>query len=208
MATLSQVSPRVANPAPLGLAGFGMTTVLLSVVNAALLPISAGNAVIPLAFAYGGAAQIIAGILEYRNGNTFGTVAFISYGTFWWWYALLLWTLNAGWLKSPGDAALGITLLLWGIFTLYMWVSTFRLNVALWLVFLTLWITYGLLAAGSLGGGVMCQHLGGWVGLACGILALYTSFAEVTNDTFGRRVIPVGNLARPPLAAAEGIKEL
>ncbi len=186
----------MANPAPLGLAGFGLTTVLLSLLNAALLPAAATNAVIPLAFAYGGAAQIIAGILEYRNGNTFGTVAFISYGTFWWWYALLLWTLNAGWLKSPGNAGLGVTLLLWGVFTLYMWVSTFRLNVALWLVFLTLWITYGLLAAGSLGAGVRYQRIGGWVGLACGAIALYTSFAEVTNDTFGRRVIPLGSLAR------------
>ncbi|MGH9434584.1 MAG: acetate uptake transporter [Terriglobia bacterium] len=196
MATTALVVPRMANPAPLGLAGFGLTTVLLSLLNAALLPAAATNAVIPLAFAYGGAAQIIAGILEYRNGNTFGTVAFISYGTFWWWYALLLWTLNAGWLKSPGNAGLGVTLLLWGVFTLYMWVSTFRLNVALWLVFLTLWITYGLLAAGSLGAGLRYQRIGGWVGLACGIIALYTSFAEVTNDTFGRRVIPLGSLAR------------
>lgn len=189
-------APKTANPAPLGLAGFGLTTVLLSLLNAGMLPPMAGNAVIPLAFAYGGAAQIIAGIFEYRNGNTFGTVAFISYGAFWWWYAFLLWTMNAGWLKSPGDAGLGVTLLLWGVFTLYMWISTFRLNVALWLVFLTLWITYGLLAAGSLGGGVRCEHLGGWIGLVCGIIALYTSFAEVTNDTFKRRVIPLGNLVR------------
>lgn len=195
MPTTAQEVHKIANPAPLGLAGFGLTTVLLSLLNAGLLPLAATNAVIPLAFAYGGAAQIIAGILEYRNGNTFGTVAFISYGTFWWWYALLLWTLNAGWLKAPGDAGLGVAFLLWGVFTLYMWISTFRINVALWLVFLTLWITYGLLAAGSLGAGARCQHLGGWLGVVCGIIALYTSFAEVTNDTFGRRVIPLGSLA-------------
>src|SRR5882672_797032 len=84
-----------ANPAPLGLACFGITTVVLSSINAGLLPPEATPAVIPLAFSFGGFAQIIAGVLEYKNGNTFGMVAFTSYGAFWWWYAFLLWTVGA-----------------------------------------------------------------------------------------------------------------
>jgi uncharacterized protein len=183
---------KVANPAPLGLAGFGLTTVVLSCMNAGLFPAEATPVVVPLAFAYGGLAQIIAGILEYKNGNTFGMVAFTSYGTFWWWYALLVWTIGAGWIKAPHPAGIGITLLLWGVFTFYMWIPTFRTNTTLWLVFLTLWIAFVLLAGGDLGMGTGWHKAGGWDGLLCGILALYLSFAEVTNATWGRSAIPIG----------------
>ncbi|HKW97020.1 MAG TPA: acetate uptake transporter [Bryobacteraceae bacterium] len=187
--------PSSANPAPLGLAGFGLTTVLLSSINAGLLAGDGPNliaVVVPLAFAYGGIGQIIAGILEFRNGNTFGTVAFTSYGLFWWWYAFLLWTVGAGWLKAPAPAAVGVTLLLWGVFTLYMWIPTFRSNVGVWSVFLLLWITFFLLAAGDLGLGAAWRTAGGWLGLATGLDALYVSFAEVTNATFNRSVVPLG----------------
>ena len=120
-----QQLPKIANPAPLGLAGFGLTTVLLSCINAGLIPATGANAVVPLAFAFGGIAQLIAGILEYANGNTFGMVAFTSYGCFWWWYAFMVWTLGAGWIKAPAPAAVALALRLWGVFTLYMWVATF-----------------------------------------------------------------------------------
>jgi succinate-acetate transporter protein len=186
---------RNANPAPLGLAGFGLTTVLLSSINAGLLEGETPSliaVVVPLAFAYGGIGQIIAGILEFKNGNTFGTVAFTSYGLFWWWYAFLLWTVGAGWLKAPAANAIGVTLLLWGIFTLYMWIATFRSNFCVWSVFLLLWITFFLLAAADLGMGTAFRIAGGWVGLATGIDALYVSFAEVTNATFNRSVLPLG----------------
>jgi succinate-acetate transporter protein len=172
---------KAANPAPLGLAGFGITTVVLSSINAGLLPPEATSAVIPLAFSFGGFAQIIAGVLEYKNGNTFGMVAFTSYGAFWWWYAFLLWTVGAG-----------FALLMWGVFTLYMWIATFRTNFTLWTIFLLLWITFFLLAGGDLGMGASWKTLGGWLGLATGLDALYLSFAEVTNATFGRKVIAVG----------------
>jgi succinate-acetate transporter protein len=184
-----------ANPAPLGLAGFGLTTVVLSSINAGLLkgdPATLTAVVVPLAFAYGGVAQIIAGILEFKNGNTFGTVAFTSYGLFWWWYAFLLWTVGAGWLKAPAPGAVGLTLLLWGVFTLYMWIPTFRSSLAVWSVFLFLWITFFLLAAADLGLGPEWRIAGGWLGLVTGIDALYASFAEVTNATFGRTLIPLG----------------
>jgi len=183
---------KVANPAPLGLAGFGLTTVVLSAINAGLLPAEAVPAVVPLAFSFGGLAQIVAGLLEYKNGNTFGTVAFTSYGAFWWWYAFLLWTAGAGWIKPPDPRGVGVTLLMWGVFTLYMWVATFRANFVLWTIFLLLWITFFLLAGGDLGMGAGWHKLGGWVGLATGLDALFLSFAEVVNETFGRPVIGVG----------------
>jgi len=181
-----------ANPAPLGLACFGITTVVLSSINAGLLPPEATPAVIPLAFSFGGFAQIIAGVLEYKNGNTFGMVAFTSYGAFWWWYAFLLWTVGAGWIKPPDPRGVGVSLLMWGVFTLYMWVATFRANFTLWTIFLLLWITFFLLAGADLGMGAAWKTLGGWFGLATGLDALYLSFAEVTNATFGRKVIVVG----------------
>jgi uncharacterized protein len=193
MATATTSTP--ANPAPLGLAGFGLTTVVLSAINAGLVsgdPAAVGAVVVPLAFAYGGVAQIIAGILEFKNDNTFGMVAFTSYGLFWWWYALLLWTAGAGWIHAPAGNAVGLTLLVWGVFTLYMWIPTFRAPFALWTVFLLLWITFFLLAGGDLGMGSGWKVAGGYFGLLTGIDALYVSFAEVTNATFKAAVIPLG----------------
>jgi succinate-acetate transporter protein len=186
-----QTLPKIANPAPLGLAGFGLTTVVLSCINAGLLPAEATSAVVPLAFAFGGVAQIIAGILEYSNGNTFGTVAFTSYGLFWWWYAFLVWTVGAGWIKAPAPSGVATALLMWGVFTAYMWVATLRANKGVFTVFLLLAITFFLLAAGDYGWGAG-KTIGGWVGLATGIAALYVSFAEVTNGAFGREVLPLG----------------
>lgn len=162
------VKPRSANPGPLGLAGFGLTTIVLSSINAGLLQGDSATlvaVVVPLAFAYGGLAQVIAGILEFKNGNTFGTVAFTSYGFFWCWYALLFWTVGAGWLKPPAPAAVGLTLLLWGVFSFGMWISTFRSPRIVWFVFLLLWITFFCLAAGDLGMGVPARTLAepsGW----------------------------------------------
>ncbi len=184
-----------ANPGPLGLAGFGLTTLLLSGINAGLLKgdgPSLTAVVVPLAFSYGGLAQLIAGIFEFRNENTFGAVAFTSYGLFWWWYAFLFWTVGAGWLKPPSPTAVGAALLLWGLFTLGMWIPTFRANLAIWCVFLFLWVTFFLLSAGDLGFGAQFRTIGGWVGLVTGLSALYVAFAEVTNATFGKTVFPLG----------------
>ncbi len=184
--------PAKANPAPLGLAGFGLTTVVLSAINAGWIPKEAVGVVVPLAFAYGGTAQIIAGILEYGNGNTFGLTAFTSYGLFWWWFAFLLWTSAGGLIKVAG-VGVGLTLLVWGVFTFYMWISTFSLNRGVWSVFLLLWITFFLLAFGDLGWGAAWSKWGGVVGFVTGLDALYCSFAIVTNATFGRTVISLGS---------------
>jgi succinate-acetate transporter protein len=184
---------KLANPAPLGLVAFGLTTVVLSSVNAGLLPRESEVVVVPLAFAFGGLCQLVAGILEYRNGNTFGTVAFTSYGAFWWWFAFLVLLLENGLLKAP-EAALkqgvGITLIMWGVFTLYLWIATFRLSRAVWMVFLTLWITFFFLGLAEFG--APTGQLGGWIGLLCGLLAMYASFGEVINEVFGREIVPLG----------------
>ncbi len=196
----SDTQSALGNPAPLGLIGFGLTTVILSLVNAGVLPHAGEAVVIPLALAYGGLIQLIAGLLEFKTGNTFGVVAFLSYGAFWWWFALLLLFAGNGLIDLKGaDTTIGVTLLAWGVFTMYMWVSTFHLNRALWLVFLTLWITFYLLGLGALFHVSGLSHAGGWVGIVCGLLAAYTSFALVTNATAGRDVLPTGpfNKAAP-----------
>jgi succinate-acetate transporter protein len=189
-----------ANPAGLGLVAFGLTTVLLSLVNAGVLPKGGEPVVIPLALAFGGLMQVIAGIFEFRLNNTFGMTAFLSYGAFWWWFALLL--LFAGNKLIDISAAgptVGVALLLWGLLTLYLWIGTFRLPKILFAIFLTLWITFGLLGLGAALAQPALGHAGGWLGLLCGLLAIYGSFAIVTNATFGRVVIPIGE--RPVLGA-------
>jgi len=193
---------KLANPAPLGLVGFGLTTVLLSLINAGVLPKTGENVVIPLAMAYGGTIQILAGLLEFRAGNTFGTTAFLSYGAFWWWFALLLILGGNHVLPLDGTGStIGVALMLWGVFTMYMWVATFRLTRALWWIFFTLWIAFYLLGLGALLAMPGLTQAGGWVGLLCGSLAMYASFALVANASFGRDVLPVG--VRPMMGSSE-----
>lgn len=187
---MPDVSLKIANPGPLGLLGFGLTTCVLSAINAGLLPAEAGAAVVPLAFAYGGIAQIIAGVLEFKVGNTFGMVAFTSYGLFWWWFALLKWTVGAGWLKAPPASGVAVVLLMWGVLTLLLWIVTFRLNKAVFSIFLLLWVTFFLLAAGDFGYGT--GKLGGYLGLITGIDAMAVAFIEVLNAVAGRVVVPLG----------------
>ncbi len=183
-----------ANPAALGLVGFGLTTVLLSLINAGLLPVGGEPVVLPLAIAFGGTAQIIAGIMEYRVANTFGATAFTAYGAFWWWFALLL-LFNGNHVidLSAAGPTVGVALLLWGLFTFGLWIGTFRLPRLLFLIFLTLWIAFLLLGLGAALAMPVLHMLGGYVGIVCGLLAMYGSFAITTNTTFGRTVIPVGD---------------
>ncbi len=182
-----------ANPAGLGLVAFGLTTVLLSLVNAGVLPAGGEGVVIPLALAFGGLMQIFAGAFEFKLGNTFGMTAFLSYGAFWWWFAFLLLFAHNGWIDiSAAGPTVGVALLLWGVLTLYLWISTFRLPRILFLIFLTLWVTFGLLGVGAITANAQLTHLGGWLGIICGTLAMYGSFGIVTNATFGRTVVPLG----------------
>jgi succinate-acetate transporter protein len=193
------VATPAANPAALGLVGFGLTTVLLSLINAGVLPAGGEGVVIPLALAYGGFIQIVAGLFEFRVGNTFGMTAFLSYGAFWWWFALLLIFAHIGVIDiSKAGPTVGVALGLWGVLTLYLWIGTFRLPRILFAIFLTLWITFALLALGAIQAAPGITHAGGWLGLVCGSLAMYGSFGLVTNATWGRTVIPLGE--RPILS--------
>ncbi len=177
---------QTANPAPLGLASFGLTTVILSLVNADVLSAEAMGVVLALALAYGGGAQLLAGMWEFRTGNTFAAMAFTSYGAFWLSFYLIQTTDMA-----VSDIGVGVYLLMWGVITFYLWIGTFYLNKALFYVFLFLWITFLLLALGDFGMSAL-GILGGWVGLLTGLIALYTSAAEVINSTAGHEVLPIG----------------
>jgi succinate-acetate transporter protein len=183
---------KLGNPAPLGLIGFASTTWLLSMINAGWYDAKSFPAVLAMALAFGGTAQALAGILSFVRGNTFATVAFLSYGAFWISFVSLV-KLFGG----PGPAPfLGWYLFVWGVFTFYMWIASFRHNTALQLVFLTLWITFLLLAVGAWVGVKVSTVAGGYVGLVCAILAAYLSAAEVINGDYGREVLPVGPPAK------------
>jgi uncharacterized protein len=184
----------LANPAPLGLMGFGMTTVLLNFANAGYF--GADAAVFSMGIFYGGLAQIIAGLLEFRKGNTFGTLAFLSYGFFWESFVALN-VLHGLWgVAAPSDASLATYLVFWGIFTLLMFVGTLRLNGALMFVFGSLFILFFMLGAGfnagpttATGGNIL--KAAGYEGIICGLSAMYTSIALVLNEVYGRTILPI-----------------
>ena len=185
---------QIADPGPLGLAGFAMTTFVLSVFNTNMLNSSLDAAVLPLALFYGGLAQLLAGMWEFRKGNTFGATAFASYGAFWLSFYWLV-TYDAAHLAPAADAhkAVGVFLLAWAIFTLYMTVAAMRTSGAVLAVFVALTIAFILLAIGKFATGNAAKdwtHFGGWVGVLTALLAWYASFAGVTNATWGRSVIP------------------
>jgi len=186
----------IADPAPLGLAAFALTTFVLSMFNAGLVDAKGEPIVLGLALAYGGAAQLLAGMWEFRKGNTFGATAFSSYGAFW----ISFWAYVAFFAKGIPEAnrgaAAGLYLIAWGIFTTYMWVASLRTTAAVVLVFLLLAITFFVLGIGDAVGNDTISKLGGWLGLATAVAAWYASFAGVTNFTFGREVLPVRPLQR------------
>jgi uncharacterized protein len=186
----------IADPGPLGLAAFAMTTFVLSMFNADLVSRSGEAVVLGLALAYGGIAQVLAGMWEFRTGNTFGAVAFTSYGAFW----ISFWAFVQFYASSvpAADAghAVGVYLIAWGIFTAYMFIASLRTTGAIALVFILLVVTYFLLGIGNANGSDSLVKAGGWVGLATAVAAWYASFAAVTNATFGRLVLPVIPLKR------------
>jgi hypothetical protein len=186
----------LADPAPLGLAGFALTTFFLSVVNTNIVHDPALPVVFGLALAYGGVAQLIAGLWEFAKGNTFGATAFCSYGAFWISYWYLTGHTDLSGAGNDLHIGLGLFLLCWGIFTAYMAVAALRLNVALLAVFVLLTITFVILALGDFNSSTGITKLGGWFGIATALAAWYTSFAGVTAFTFKRQVLPVGPLAR------------
>lgn len=183
------------NPAALGLLGFGMTTVLLNVHNAGFIPLS--SMILAMGIFYGGIAQVIAGIMEWKKGNTFAATAFISYGFFWLTLVALLVLPKIGWWDATAagsDSAntMSVYLLLWGLFTLVMFIGTLRLNRALQLVFGTLVILFFLLSYGEFSGNAGVGKIAGYDGIVCGLLAIYTGLAQVLNEVYGKVVWPLG----------------
>ena len=186
-----KIKDLTANPAPLGLMGFGMTTVLLNIHNAGFYPMDA--MILSMGVFYGGIAQVIAGIMEWKKGNTFGTTAFTSYGLFW--LTLVGIVLLP---KSPEYAALAHSslsfaayLFMWGLFTLYMFIGTLKASRALQVVFLTLTILFFLLAAGNYLGNAAILRVAGYEGIFTGLSAIYTAMGQVLNESFGKKIIPL-----------------
>src|SRR3954451_21568841 len=184
----------IADPAPLGLAAFALTTFVLSFFNANLVNGAGEPVVLGLALAYGGIAQLLAGMWEFKNNNTFGATAFASYGAFW----ISLFVFDQFLADSVPAAhlgdAVGLYLIGWGIFTTYMWIASLRVSVAVSLVFILLAATFIVLGIGNSADNTDIIKIGGWLGIATAIAAWYASFASVTNKTFGRVVLPVKEL--------------
>ena len=183
--------PRTADPGPLGLAAFALTTFCLSMINSQLVGEASVPIVLGLALAYGGLAQILAGMWEFRTGNTFGATAFTSFGAFW----LSFWAFEQFFADKVPAAHLGDTvglyLIAWGIFTTYMWVASLRTTAAISLVFALLAATFIILGIGNAQNDADVVKIGGYVGIATAVVAWYASFAVVTNSTFGRTILPV-----------------
>ncbi|MCV9878342.1 acetate uptake transporter [Brenneria izbisi] len=180
----------LANPGPLGLMGFGMTTVLLNLHNAGFFPLS--SIILSMGIFYGGIAQILAGLLEYKKGNTFGVTAFTSYGAFWLTLVAIIMLPKMGLAEASDAKFLGVFLGLWGVFTLFMFFGTLRANRALQFVFASLTVLFALLAVGNFTGNHAILTFAGYEGIICGASAIYLAMAEVLNEQYGRTVLPIG----------------
>jgi hypothetical protein len=192
------LSDRLADPAAVGLAGFGLSTFMLSMINVGWVSDSALPIVLGVALAYGGIMQLLAGMWAFVKRDTFAAVALSSYGAFW----ISFWVLNAFFFdKIPASEqadALGLYLISWGVFTAYMFLVSLRVSVAVALVFATLVPTYLLLGIGKSIDSTGLYHVGGAFGIATALLAWYVSFAITMNKTVGREVAPVGHLGDGP----------
>lgn len=191
---LARVKDVTANPAPLGLLGFGMTTVLLNIHNTGYYAL--GSMILAMGIFYGGIAQIIAGVMEWKKGNTFGATAFTSYGLFW----LSLVALILGPTKGLGNATstglLAWYFFFWGLFTFVMFIATLRINRALQVVFGTLVILFWLLAIRDWSGSTVVGKIAGWEGIICGLSAVYAGLAQVLNEVYGKTIAPLGPVKR------------
>jgi succinate-acetate transporter protein len=193
MSTAIIIKDTSANPAPLGLTGFGLTTILLNIHNAGFYPNNA--MILGMGIFVGGIAQIVAGVLESKKNNTFGTTAFTAYGSFWL-SLVALWALpKLGIADKADETAMGFYLAIWGLFTFGMFIGTFRLNCALQVVFGTLVVLFGLLALGDFTRNAAIKTIAGYEGVLCGLSAFYAAIAQVLNEVYGRTVLPLGPVA-------------
>lgn len=187
--TSIQIKDTTANPAPLGLLAFGMTTVLLNLHNAGLFTL--GTMILGMGIFYGGLAQVVAGIMEWKKNNTFGTTAFCSYGFFWLTLVGLLVMPKLGWGTAAETPAMVAYLVIWGLFTLGMFYGTLRINRALQFIFGSLVVLFFLLAIGDATGSSIVTTIAGIEGIVCGLSAIYTGLAQVLNEVYGRTVWPI-----------------
>jgi len=188
-ANTTTIVDRTANPAPIALMGFGMTTILLSTVNAGLLPL--GAAVLAMGIFFGGLAQVIVGFLEWKKGNTFGATTFVSFGFFWIVLVAMMILPKLGLAAADTGEGKGLFLGLWGFFTLYMTIGTINTNRALQFTFASLAVTFFLLAIGDAFAIADVVKLGGFIGLLPGAAAIYMAMGQVLNEALGRTVVPM-----------------
>lgn len=179
-----------ANPAPLGLLAFGLTTVLLNLHNAGIFEMN--SMILAMGIFYGGIAQIIAGIMESKKNNTFGFVAFISYGSFWLTLVALIVMPKLGWIGAASESAMIAYLILWGLFTGLLFLGTLRISKSLQFVFATLTILFFLLALGDYTGNAALKTFTGYEGIICGASAIYTGIGALLNEVYGKTVLPLG----------------
>jgi succinate-acetate transporter protein len=184
------VKDGIANPAPLGLCAFGMTTVLLNFKNAGFIEIN--SMILAMGIFYGGLAQVIAGVIEAKKNNTFGLTAFTSYGFFWLSLVGLIVIPSLGWMPKPSEAAMASFLGVWGLFTFLMFFGTLKLNRALQFVFGSLTILFILLAISDGTGNKSLGRFAGYEGIVCGLSAIYTGMANLLNEVYGKTVLPIG----------------
>jgi uncharacterized protein len=184
------VKDGIANPAPLGLCAFGMTTVLLNLHNAGLFELN--SMILAMGIFYGGLAQVIAGVIESKKNNTFGLTAFTSYGFFWLSLVGLIVIPKFGWASAASDSAMSAYLIIWGIFTFGLFFGTLKLNRALQIIFATLTILFFLLAAEHATGNNAIGKFAGYEGIFCGATAIYAGIANVLNEVYGKTVLPLG----------------
>ncbi len=187
--TTVTIQDTTSNPAPLGLLGFGMTTVLLNLHNAGLYELS--SMILAMGIFYGGIAQIIAGIVEVKKKNTFGAVAFISYGFFWLSFVALVVMPKWGWTDPASGGAVSAYLLMWGLFTGCMYIATLKLTRSLQFIFGSLTILFVLLAVGTMTGNALIGQIAGIEGVICGFSAIYTGVAHILNEVYKRTVLPM-----------------
>lgn len=192
----SMPQPQIGDPGPLGLAGFAMTTFVLSVFNAKLMDAKLTDVVLPLALFYGGGVQLLAGMWDFRKGNTFGGLAFSSYGAFWMSFYWYVHTVAGKLPAADAHSATGLYLLGWLVFTTYMTVAAMKTNGAVFAVFAALALTYLFLCIGAFSDTTNVTRVGGYLGLITAALAWYASFAGVTNSTWGRTILPTYPMAQ------------
>ena len=190
MVTDTKIVDTTSNPAPLGLCAFGMTTVLLNIHNIGFTELD--SMILAMGVFFGGFAQILAGLMEFKKNNTFGTTAFTAYGVFWLTLVTLIILPKMGLIDAPSKIAMGFYLSIWGLFTLMLFIGTFRISKALQFVFGSLTVLFFLLAIGDFTGNSLFTQIAGVEGVVCGLVAIYTGLAQVLNELYQDDVFPLG----------------